>query len=90
MLKTAPLSPKVNMERVKLIWDFRGPNAAPIANHHAVHLTEFAQTEGLQHTVCDVERISDLHHIAFLVVEKSLMNELRQRLKPHRGQLYHS
>jgi len=76
------------MELIKLLWDFRGPNAGPIAQHHVAHLKEFAQTENLNHTRCDVEVISELHHIAFMVVEKAKMNELRERLKPHRGQIY--
>ena len=76
------------MGRVKLIWDFRGPNAQKIAEHHTVHLKEFAQAENLENTLCDTQLITEMHHIAYLVVEKSLMNELRERLKPHRGQLY--
>jgi len=76
------------MEQVKLIWDFRGPNAAPIAEHHAIHLREFAETEGLQNTLCAVEKFTEMHHIAYLVVDKALMNEMRERLKPNRGQLY--
>ena len=76
------------MERVKLIWDFRGPNAEPIAAHHVTHLKEFAAAEGLQHTICDTQRITEMHHTAYLVVEQRYMNELRDRLKPNRGQLY--
>lgn len=76
------------MERIKLLWDFRGPNAKHIADHHVIHLKEFVEAENLQHTICDVQKISASHHIAYLVVEKVLMNDLRERLKPHRGQLY--
>jgi len=76
------------MERVKLIWDFRGPNAQPIAEHHAIHLKEFVVIEQLQNTLCSTEKITDMHHVAFLVVEKTKMNELRERLKPTRGQIY--
>ena len=75
------------MEFIKLIWDFRGPNSAPTASHHAIHLREFAGTEGLQNTICEVEKISEMHHVTYLVVDKELMDELRERLKPHRGQL---
>ena len=75
-------------ERVKLIWDFRGPNAEPIAKHHAQHLAEFAQTENLKNTLTGKEEITPMHHIAFLVVEKELMNTLRETLKPTRGQIY--
>lgn len=75
-------------ERVKLIWDFRGPNAQPIALHHAKHLAEFAETEKLQNTLFGNEEITPMHHIAFLVVEKDMMNTLREILKPTRGQIY--
>ncbi|MAZ72527.1 MAG: hypothetical protein CMC70_05205 [Flavobacteriaceae bacterium] len=76
------------MERVKLIWDFKGPNAEPIAAHHAKHLEEFAASEGLQNTLCETQKVSEMHHIAYLVVERNYMNDLRERLKPNRGQLY--
>jgi hypothetical protein len=76
------------MERIKLLWDFRGPNALPIAKHHVIHLTEFIDTEKLQHTICDIQEVSEMYCIAFLVVEKKHMNDLRERLKPHRGQLF--
>ncbi|MEM7186628.1 MAG: hypothetical protein AAF466_08210 [Bacteroidota bacterium] len=76
------------MSRIKLIWDFRGHNAQKIAEHHAVHLREFAQAEGLENTLCETTQLTQMHTIAFLVVEESKMNELRERLKPHRGQRY--
>ncbi len=75
-------------ERIKLIWDFRGPNAKHIAQHHAKHLNEFAETEKLQHSFTGIEELSPMHHIAFMVVEKKLMDSLRETLKPTRGQLY--
>ena len=75
-------------DRIKLIWDFRGPNAAPIAEHHVKHLLEYTISEGLENTRCDIEKVSDMHCIAFMVVDKDQMNVLRERLKPHRGQNY--
>lgn len=75
-------------QRIKLIWDFKGPNAAPIAAHHVIHLKEFVVTEKLENTICDVEPVTEMHQIAFLVVEKKHMDDLRERLKPNRGQLY--
>jgi len=76
------------MERVKLIWDFKGPNAEHIAIHHVKHLEEYVVAEKLQHTICKTQTISPMYHIAYLVVEKKHMNALRESLKPHRGQLY--
>jgi hypothetical protein len=74
--------------RIKLIWDFRGPNAGPIASHHCVHLIEFASEEPIENAIIEVEKINDNHHIAFMVVDEKLVDELRSRLKPHRGQHY--
>ncbi|MEL6810771.1 MAG: hypothetical protein AAFP76_05505 [Bacteroidota bacterium] len=77
------------MERIKLIWEFRGPNAYPTAQHHIIHLQEFAMAEGLENTLCKVDKISEMYSMAYMVVDKEHMNDLRTRLKPHRGQLYH-
>lgn len=76
------------MERVKLIWDFRGPNAGPIAQHHAKHLSEFINMERLLDSKSASEEINEMHHIAYLVISKERMQEMRERLKPNRGQLY--
>ncbi|MGK0377664.1 hypothetical protein [Patiriisocius sp. Uisw_017] len=75
-------------ERIKLIWDFRGPNATPIATHHVKHLEEFSITEGLENTLCATENITEMHTIAYMVVGKEHMDDLRERLKPNRGQMY--
>ncbi len=75
-------------ERIKLIWDFRGPNAKRIAEHHAEHLSEFSAAEQLRNSFSGCEEITPMHHCAFLVVEKELMETLRVTLKPHRGQLF--
>mgnify|MGYP003663068184 FL=1 len=76
------------MERIKLIWDFKGPNALPIAQHHVTHLKEFIQVEGLENSFCETETISSNHCIAFMVVNKEQMDSLRERLKPNRGQIF--
>lgn len=75
-------------DRVKLIWDFRGPNSKHIAEHHIKHLSEFVVAENLQNTILGQEELGPMYHTAFLVVEKHLMNTLRETLKPTRGQLY--
>jgi len=75
-------------ERIKLIWDFRGPDAKKIADHHVVHLKEYAVSEGLSAPLFGVETISEMHSIAFLVVDKSEMIQTRDVLRPHRGQIF--
>ncbi|MCE2611522.1 hypothetical protein LVD13_00960 [Flavobacteriaceae bacterium D16] len=77
------------MERkIKLIWDFRGPDAAAIARHHEIHLMEFIEKESLNLNITGHQDLGDLHSIAYLVVEESGMIPVRDALLPHRGELY--
>lgn len=76
------------MERIKLLWDFRGPDAEKIAVHHKKHLDEFASAKALHNPLSGIENISELHTTAFLVVNKEEMKPVRDALKPHRGQLF--
>lgn len=74
--------------RIKMIWDFRGPNAGPIARHHEKHLIEFAENEGLYNVEMGTEVLSPNLTIAFLICDEPLALKLRDKLKPHRGQNY--
>lgn len=76
------------MRKLKLIWDFRGPEALKIAKHHEIHLKEYIQLEKLAITITGFEALSDIHAIAFLVVDECDMKPIRDALKPHRGQVY--
>ena len=74
--------------RIKLIWDFRGPAAAQTAEHHEKHLAEFVYLENLPQGSTGFKHLSELHSIAYLVVNKSDMKDVRDILKPHRGEIY--
>jgi hypothetical protein len=74
--------------QLKLIWDFRGPNAHKTAEHHEIHLQDFLRMNRLLDLKTGVEKLSEHHSIAYLVVEESDMKFYRDRLKPHRGQVY--
>ncbi|MEZ4875839.1 MAG: hypothetical protein R2793_10425 [Flavobacteriaceae bacterium] len=76
------------MKKIKMIWDFRGPNAAHIANHHAEHLDEFLTQKGIIDAFTGTETHSDYYSIAFMVVTENWALDLRETLKPHRGQYY--
>ncbi|WP_298239236.1 hypothetical protein [uncultured Algibacter sp.] len=76
------------MRQLKLIWDFRGPNASRTAEHHVIHLKEYINLENKAITITDVAHINDMHSIAFLVVNEDDMKPIRDALKPHRGQVY--
>ena len=77
------------MERkIKLIWDFRGPDASAIAQHHEIHLKEFIVKEALSLNITGHQEVNSMHSIAFMVVEESGMIPVRDALLPHRGEVY--
>ncbi|GAA4245121.1 MULTISPECIES: hypothetical protein [Winogradskyella] len=76
------------MRKLKLIWDFRGPAGQKTAEHHLIHLKEYIAINKLNITITGVESISDMHSLAYLIVDESEMKPIRDALKPHRGQVY--
>jgi len=76
------------MRKLKLIWDFHGPDANKIAQHHEKHLKEYILIEKLNISITGVEFLNEIHSIAFLVVDEAQMKPIRDALKPHRGQVY--
>ncbi|MFA7444640.1 MAG: hypothetical protein WCY89_01735 [Flavobacteriaceae bacterium] len=74
-------------ERIKLIWDFRGPDALHTAEHHQIHLDEYVAMEKVPDTVSGYEQLSEFHSIAFLTVNRENMIAVRDALKPHRGEV---
>ena len=73
--------------KLKLIWDFRGPVSHKTAEHHCIHLKEFAEIEKLHFYEANCTVISEMHSIAFITVDEADMKTYRDALKPHRGQL---
>ncbi|WP_162126206.1 hypothetical protein [Flavobacterium phycosphaerae] len=76
------------MRKIKLIWDFRGPDAALTAEHHEIHLKEYIVIEKLPLNITGFEIKNELHTIAFMVVTEENMILVRDALKPHRGEVY--
>lgn len=73
---------------IKLIWDFRGPAALKTAEHHEIHLKEFIALEKIEPNITGYQALNDMHSLAFMVVNEADMINVRDRLKPHRGELY--
>jgi len=71
-----------------MLWDFRGPNALKIAEHHEKHLKEYIFAEKLDGIVTGFEALTEIHAVAYMVVEENQVKSLREALKPHRGELY--
>jgi len=76
------------MRKLKLIWDFKGPDSAITAEHHNIHLKEYIGAKQLPLNITGCEVLNDMHAIAFMVVEEADMKPVRDTLKPHRGQVY--
>ncbi len=76
------------MKKIKLIWDFRGPASAKTAQHHEIHLKEYISIEKLPLKITGFEIINDMHAIAWMVVNETYMIQVRDALKPHRGEIY--
>ena len=76
------------MRKLKLIWDFKGPVSQKTAEHHLIHLKEYINLETLDISITGIETLSDMHSLAYLVVNESEMKPIRDALKPHRGQVY--
>lgn len=74
------------MRKIKLLWDFRGPEGLRTAEHHVIHLKEFCVAQHITDYESDSTLLSEFHAIAYLIVDESLMQSLRESLKPHRGQ----
>lgn len=74
-------------KKLKLIWDFRGPASQKTAEHHCIHLKEFSDIEKLHYYEINYATLSEMHTIAFVIVDEVDMKTFRDALKPHRGQL---
>ena len=75
-------------KQIKLIWDFRGLVAAKTAEHHEIHLKEYIAIEKLSLNITGFETQGEMQAIAFMVVTDDHMIQVRDALKPHRGELY--
>ncbi|WP_158840661.1 hypothetical protein [Polaribacter sp. L3A8] len=73
--------------KIKLLWDFRGPDAQETAKHHTIHLKEFADLENLIYHEIDIEEKNPMLFAAFITVDEKDMKTYRDALKPHRGEV---
>lgn len=73
--------------KIKLIWDFRGPTAQKTAEHHVIHLKEYAQMENLNTYGTATETISEFISTAFMIVDEKDMLSVRDALKPHSAEV---
>ena len=73
--------------KIKLLWDFRGPDAKETAKHHTIHLKDFATLENLSFYEIDIQEKNPMLFSAFIIVDEKDMKTYRDALKPHRGEV---
>ena len=73
--------------KIKLLWDFRGPDAKQTAKHHTIHLKEFAILENLSFHEIDIQEKNPMLCAAFIIVDEKDMKIYRDALQPHRGEI---
>ena len=74
-------------EKIRLIWDFRGPDCKNIAKHYKIHLSDFLSTNSSEYFDFKDEKITEHHHVVYFTVFKSSMKKFRDKLKPNRGEV---
>lgn len=72
-------------KKAQLVWNFNGPDGFKTAEHHLIHLKEYAQMEAIPLLKSGVNKISTLSCEAFVVVEMAWVEKLRSELKPNKG-----
>lgn len=75
-------------KNIKLIWDFRGSTSAKTAEHHEIHLKQYIIAEKLSPSITGFEIFGEMHAVAFMVITAEKMIEVRDALKPHRGEVF--
>ena len=71
--------------KIRLLWDFRGPEAKETAKHHVIHLKEFAEKENLSFIESSILEQSPYFCSAFIIINESDLALYKNTLKPHRG-----
>ena len=72
--------------KAKLVWTFSGEGSLKIAEHHRSTFKEyFSEIEKVDVMEFGTEKQTEFTSIAFMIVQKELVDTLRQTLKPHKG-----
>ncbi len=76
------------MRKLRLLWDFRGPDSLEIAKHHVIHLKEFTQIDKLSFVEASVIEQNKYINSAFIIIFEIDLEVFKTALKPHRITIY--
>lgn len=71
--------------KIRLIWNFRGPDAQKTAEHHVIHLKEFAEINGLIYHDSNILTENPFLCLAYIIINEKDLSIFKDRLKPDRG-----
>ena len=74
--------------KIKIIWEFSGPDAEKTAKHHQIHLEDFGKREELSCSIAGTEYINHVVWIAYLIVFEKDAILIRDALKPVRAEIF--
>ena len=74
--------------KIKIIWEFSGPEAEKTAKHHQIHLEEFGEREGLECAIGGTQYLNHLVWMAYLIVYEKDARTVRDALKPLRAEIF--
>lgn len=71
--------------KIRLLWDFRGPDSLETAKHHVIHLKEFAEIEKLPFIEISIIEQNIYLNSAFIIIFETELSVYKNALKPNRG-----
>jgi hypothetical protein len=74
--------------KIKLIWEFSGPDAEETAKHHCIHLDQFGVQEKLALYITGTEYANHITWLAYLIVFEKDVLIVRDALKPLRAEVF--
>ena len=69
-------------DKVKLTWEFRGPDAAQTAEHYLRHLVTYAEKQGLAVATPEMETVNPYFSLVHLVLPKDESESTIRTLRP--------
>ncbi len=70
---------------IKFVWDYYGEPAVKTAEHHKIHLQEFAEAKALSIQQAGFQKISDQRATAYLLLHEDEALKYKEVLRPEKA-----
>lgn len=75
---------------IKFIWDYYGAPAEKTAEHHSIHLMEFAEQRNLKMQKTGFEKVAENKAIAYILLEEDEAKKFNEILRPRKAVVHNS